>query len=66
MTERIAVKEGRLKKHIIEIMLTPEQDEQYNAVVEKLSTKSGFKPLKWQSSTMIFLEGVKSIDRKMP
>lgn len=57
--------EGRLTKKVAEIILENEQNEMYERVTAWIRGKTGFKPLKWQLHTMIYLEGLKSLEQKM-
>lgn len=65
MAERLAVKNGELEKHITEILLDDNQTKLFSTVKERLEKRTGFKPAKWQLMSMIFVEGLKSLDIKL-
>ena len=68
MAERQAVLSGQNRKVLAEIILKNEDPAQaplYDSVCERIERQTGFRPLKWQINTMIFLAGLKTLDTKL-
>lgn len=58
MVKRLREQNGEIKKLVVEIILEKNHQQLYNEVEAMLLEKLQFTPLKWQTSSLIFIEGL--------